>query len=164
NAVTGEAGKEKIDAADVKVKTKDPDSQIEISLDGDQATAILTYTVDTDADKQNGRLYLEDRFVFDPKAQKLIDVKRSFRMGAGAAGLANWGSLYGRLKKLEENSPLTVQDPVVTKFFKDVVLQIPEPSEDSAPSTAATPAPIPKTEPASPMGSLTAIRSLTPAL
>src|SRR5262249_50637451 len=78
--------------------------------------------------------------------------------------LANWGSLYGRLKKLEENSPLTVQDPVVTKFFKDVVLQIPEPSEDSAPSTAATPAPIPKTEPASPMGSLTAIRSLTPAL
>src|SRR5215467_1590736 len=106
NPVTGEAGKEKIYGSYVKVKTRDPDSQIEISWDGDQATATFTYTVDTDANKLNGRLYVDDRFVFDTKSQRLIDVNRSFRMGAGAAGSSNWGSLFGRLKKLEKDSPL----------------------------------------------------------
>jgi serine/threonine protein phosphatase PrpC len=136
NSVVAEAGQEQIEAANVKVKTKDAESQLEVVKESDRSSATFTYPIDTDADQKNGRLYVEDRFVFDGE-KRLLEVKRSFRMGSGAAGLPAWASLFGRLKKLEEAAPLETEDPVVRKFFEDVVLKLPEPVEGEEPSSSA---------------------------
>src|SRR5262245_29289534 len=82
NSVVAEAGQEKIDAADVMIKTKDAESQLEIVKEPSRSVATFTYPIDTDGNQKNGRLYVEDRFVFDAD-KNLLEVKRSFRMGPG---------------------------------------------------------------------------------
>src|SRR5262245_58655463 len=111
------------------IKTKDRQSQVEITKGSDHSTVVLSYPIDTDADASNGRLYLEDQFVFDRSTETLQEVHRTFRMSGGSAGSDDWGTLYGRLKKLEEEEPLKKEDPKVQKFFKDVVLKTPEPAD-----------------------------------
>src|SRR4030095_12179309 len=165
-----ETKKEKIGGGDVKLKTKDLESKIEIFVDPTQSTAVLTYPIDTDDKSGHGRIYVEDRFVFDPATKTLIgNPQRSFRLGDGAAGSAPWGSLFGRLKELEKSAPLKKEDPKVLKFFNDVLLQIPAPSgveddgggktpQPSAPPPSSKQPPVPSS-----LGSLSSLAAVTPA-
>src|SRR5262245_59643820 len=61
----------------VVVKTVDLESRIDVSHHEKGLQASFIYPLDSDPDKTNGRLYAEDRFLFDPETKE-FSVKRSF--------------------------------------------------------------------------------------
>lgn len=110
----------------VLINTEDDEAKVKVEATSSQTTATFIYPVDTDEKDLNGRVYFEDRFVFNPKERKLIDVHRTYRMTAGTENFSFWSSLYKDLKGLKD---LDVDDRYVQRFFQKVVLDLPQPSE-----------------------------------
>src|SRR4030095_5371780 len=137
--VTGETRKADLDGKPVNIKTGDAESQIEVSSDAKGRTAVFVYPLDNDPENSNGRLYVEDRFVFDPQT-KTFEVDRQFRRAQGTEGLRYWDDLYQRLDQVKRDFPLKKEDPKVQKFFNEVVLSLPEPLEGEGGETPASPA------------------------
>src|SRR4030095_9597378 len=133
--VTGETLKADLDGKPVNLKTGDPESQILVSSDPKGRTAVFTYPLDNDPDTSNGRLYAEDKFNYAPET-KNFEVRREFRRASGTEGLSYWGDLYKRLEVMKQRSPLQKEDPKVQKFFNEVVLNLPEPTENEGEETS----------------------------
>ncbi|HKX12186.1 MAG TPA: FHA domain-containing protein, partial [bacterium] len=70
--------------------------------------------LDSDADPENGRIYLRDSFVFDPSEKKLKSYQRTFDYnGKGQGAWADWLQKYRDTLK---SNPRTIDDPVVQAF------------------------------------------------
>lgn len=119
-----ETQKTVIDSKPVYLSTSDEESRISITSSGDQTTVLLTYAIDNDDDKSNGRLKLEDQFIYDNKTKKLLSVQRAFSASMEKPEL--WNPLFN---KLTERGTLKTDDPDVVKFFKNVILELPQASD-----------------------------------
>jgi PPM family protein phosphatase len=128
----------RVEGANPSIKTKDPESHLIVEVKPQSAEALFVYAVDIDDKPGNGRLYMEDRFVYDPKDKKLLDVKRDFRLGAGANS-EDWKNLLNSLKEREKASPLRRDALVVSRFFSRVVLDLPPPQQVSGEEVIPSP-------------------------
>jgi len=136
--VVGELRKVSLPGEKLELKTADPESTVEFSTKPEGTSAILTYPLDTDDNPDNGRLYLEDRFLIHPTEKTLIDIKRSFRASEDASSLSEpWKTLLKRLKKIEQ-TPIQNDDPRAIGFFRDIVLKIPGLEEAGRQETASS--------------------------
>lgn len=114
-------------------KATDAESHTEFkTLDNDEREITIVLPVDDDSLPENGRIYLRDRFVFDPLERRLISFQRSFEHnGTGGPEWKEWLARYRATTDatLDENSPQTLT------FAKNVALSSGRPLTDENANT-----------------------------
>src|SRR4030095_12266657 len=106
-----------------KVQTGDSESEVRLEKEGAFTVATFTYSFDNDSDPSNGRIYLKDRFVFDPRQKKLHHAERNFFLKSDSVD-GYLENLNDRLKQREP--PLSADPRGLNRFFENVVLKIPD--------------------------------------
>jgi|GEM_PF-6251023 len=114
------------DGQNPSIKTKDKESKVVVEATGSIVKTQFIYAIDVDDKPGNGRVYMEDEFVFDPQS-KDFNCNRTFRLMPGIDETA-WKNFADRLIARQNKKPFTPDNPDVRKFFEKVVLELPTPT------------------------------------
>lgn len=101
-------------------------TEVSVQSDGDVEVTFV-YPIDNNKDSTDGRIYLKDRFVFDPKEEKLKEYARQF----DSKGDQSWKEWLERYRATSKDTPADSLDPALREKAILIGRSFARPIEDS---------------------------------